>query len=168
MEAGTEVRGAEVGAGQAVETETAPAPQGAVPAAPAGGEWMEIPAAEVLATLSRMWEGESLELEVNHFGTVSRLLIVAANATLRDRYAKVFVVFEWRERERELKRRFPVVFKRKRGRKLERGVWTLGGAWSEDLLPRFVEWLAGKRGWERTPWSELKIKTRRYALSVRP
>jgi hypothetical protein len=36
MEAGTEVRGAEVGAGREVSTEAAPAPQGVVPATPAG------------------------------------------------------------------------------------------------------------------------------------
>jgi hypothetical protein len=169
MEAGVEVRGAEVAAGLAASTETPSAPQEGAPAAPAG-EWMEIPAERVHEHLRSLREGEALEIEVLHYGAVSHLLIFASHvrAGAEERPLTVYTVFEWVRRERGARRWFAFAYQSKWGSKLERGLWVHGGAWSGDQLRSLVEWLAGKPAWDGTPWSELKIRARRYVLWVRP
>jgi hypothetical protein len=165
MEAGVEVRGAEVAAGRVASTETPSAPQEGAPAAPAG-EWMEVPARQVLEHLRSLRDGEALEVEVEHYGVVSRFLVVASDVRVGEgRPLSVYTVFKWERRERDSRRWFPFSFKRKVGGRLERGFWIHYGAWSGDQLRSFIAWLAGR---DRTPWSELKIRARRYVLWVRP
>ena len=169
MEAGAEVRGAEVGAGRVASTETPSAPQEGAPAAPAG-EWMEVPARQVLEHLRSLRDGEALEVEVEHYGGVSRFLVVASDVRVGEggRFLRAYTVFKWERRERDSRRWFPFSFKRKVGGRLERGFWIHYCGWSEDQLRSFVLWLAGREPRDPARWGEEKIKARRYVLWVRP
>jgi hypothetical protein len=168
MEAGAEVRGAEVEAGREVGAETPSAPQEGAPAAPAG-EWMEVPARQAYEHLRSLGDGEALEIEVEHYGVVSRFLVVASHVRVgEERPLRAYTVFKWERRERDSRLWFPFSFKRKVGRRLEKGFWIHYCGWSEDQLRSFVLWLAGREPPDPARWGEVKIKARRYVLWVRP